>query len=141
MERSVLDFPPVSLKRRDVCVCVCVTRVIHPSFNSSVSCQCYTPPPNSFVCLFTLWYVSSFTYRSHFLCTHSVFFPSLLCSHTPLHKHPAHTLVFPFIHSSVAADINHVCPLMVPLSACCHSTDHLLLHTITSLLCYKAEAL
>lgn len=48
-------------------------------------------PPHSFVSVFSplcAVCLTFFTYLSHFPCTHSVYFPSLLCRHTLLHKHP-----------------------------------------------------
>lgn len=58
------------------------------------------------------------------------------CRHTPLHKHPSHTLFSPFIHSSVAADINHVsvCPLSLTSAVLCLLSfpKSLTFHIITS---------
>lgn len=103
---------------------------LHPFFSLSVSCQCETTPYSS-ICLFTpLRCLSHFLHLSVSFPLYSFcLFPlSSLLSHsaaqTPL-WHP----FSPFIHSSVAADVNRVtvCPLS-PSGAnlCCHTTDHLL---------------
>lgn len=109
-------------------VSVCPTCTSTPSLSSAMSCQCDTTPcsfiscfsPHCAVCL------NFFTYLSYFNCTHSVFFTfPYLSSHSAAQtslKHP----FSPFTHSSVAAVINHVTVSLVPISACCHSTDHFL---------------
>lgn len=107
---------------------VCPMCASTPSLSSAVSCQCDTTPcsfiscfsPHCAVCL------NFFTYLSYFNCTHSVFFTfPYLSSHSAAQtslKHP----FSPFTHSSVAAVINRVTVSLVPISACCHSTDHFL---------------